>query len=86
MNEDIKLYKELIEFCNDNGAKIEEKFQRKVKFDDFNERCFEEMYLNLQNEPAPVAPKLLKEKVDGLTECYKKMGFKFMKKTNVITY
>lgn len=82
MNEDIKLYKELIEFCNDNGAKIEEKFQRKVKFDDFNERCFEEMYLNLQNEPAPVAPKLLKEKVDGLTECYKKMGFKFMKKRN----
>ena len=78
MNKDIKLYKELVVFCNENRKKIEEKFERKVKFDDFNERCFEEMYLNLQNEPAPVAPKLLKEKVDGLTECYKKMGFMFM--------
>ena len=46
MNKDIKLYKELVVFCNDNGEKIEEKFERKVKFDDFKERFFEEMYLN----------------------------------------
>ncbi|MDC1465850.1 hypothetical protein N8387_09265 [Polaribacter sp.] len=82
MNKDIEIYKELVTFCNSNKEKIESKFDREVKFNEFNERCFEEMYLNLRKEPAPIAPKMLKEKVEGLTECYKKMGFRFMRKRN----
>lgn len=82
MNQDIELYKELITFCNQNKEKIESKFDREVKFSEFNQKCFEEMYVKIRNEPAPIAPKILKERVEGLTECYKKMGFSFMKKRN----
>jgi len=82
MSEDIQLYKELVEFCNNNKDKIESKFDREVKFSKFNERCFEEMYQNIRNENNPIAPKILKERVEGLTECYKKMGFRFLRKRN----
>lgn len=82
MNKDIELYRELVSFCNTNKEKIESKFDREVKFTEFNEKCFEEMYLNLRNESAPIAPKIIKEKVKGLTECYRFVIPKFLKKRN----
>lgn len=82
MNENVKLYRDLVRFCFENKSLISEKFDRKVEFDDFNERCFNEMYLNLVSEINPVAPKILKERVEGLAEAYKAMGFKFMMRRN----
>jgi hypothetical protein len=84
MNEDIKLYKELVEFCNNNKDKIETKFDREVKFTGFNEKCFEEMFLNIRNEPSPIAPKILKERVEGLKECYKKMDFFYGQRNKMV--
>lgn len=82
MNEDVKLYKELVEFCNNNKDKIETKFDRKIEFTDFNETCFQEMYLNIKNEANPLAPKILKDRVKGLTECYRFVIPMYMKKRN----
>ncbi len=79
---DIDLYKDLVGFCNQNKDEIESKFDRDIKFNEFNEKCFIEMYLNIKDEMSPIAPKILKEKIPGLTECYKKMGFKYMSKRN----
>ncbi len=82
MTEDIKLYKELVLFCNENANIIEPKFSRMLEFTSFNERCFEEMYFNIKDEDNPIPPKILKEKVDGLTECYKNLMPKFLNKRN----
>ncbi|MDM1352076.1 hypothetical protein HX014_15680 [Myroides marinus] len=82
MSQDIKLYKELVNFCNENLALIDCKFERSVLFTDFHEACFKEMYLNIQDEPNPIAPKILKERVEGLTECYKTEVSKFLFKRN----
>lgn len=79
---DIELYKELVTFCNNNKDKIETKFDRKVEFTDFHESCFQEMYIKIKEEPNPIAPKILKERVDGLTECYKKKVAPFMFRRN----
>ncbi len=82
MKDDILIYKELVEFCNQNKEIIETKFDRKVEFSEFNERCFEEMYLKIKSEQNPVAPKILKEKVKGLTECYRFVIPKYLNKRN----
>ena len=82
MNPDIEKYIELVNFCNNNKDKIETKFDRKIQFTDFNESCFQEMYLNIKDEPNPVAPKILKERVKGLFECYKFVIPKYEKKRN----
>lgn len=79
---DIELYKELVTFCNDNKDKIGTKFNRKVEFTEFNQNCFIEMYIKLKGESNPLAPKILKERVEGLTECYKKKIAPFMFKRN----
>ena len=79
---DIKLYKELVAFCNTNKDKIETKFDRKVIFNNFHENCFNEMYVKIKEKPNPLAPKILKERVDGLTECYKKKVAPFMFRRN----
>ena len=82
MNEDIKLYEELVEFCNLNKEKIETKFDRKVEFSQFNESCFHEMYLNIKSEDKPIAPKILKDRVKGLAECYRFVIPKYLNKRN----
>ncbi len=82
MNPDIEAYIELVEFCNNNKDKIETKFDRKVEFSDFNRQCFEEMYLNIKDEENPIAPKILKERIEGLTECYKVVIPKYLFKRN----
>ena len=79
---DIKLYKELVSFCSIHKDKIETKFDRKVEFTNFHESCFQEMYARIKNEPNPLAPKILKERVDGLTECYKNKVSPFMFRRN----
>ena len=79
---DIELYKELVSFCNNNKDIIETKFDRKVQFTEFNENCFLEMYLKIKDEPNPIAPKILKERVDGLAECYKKKVAPFLFRRN----
>lgn len=82
MNNDVSLFKDLVEFCNKNKERIETKFDRKVEFSDFNEKCFEEMYLNIKSEQNPIAPKILKERVKGLAECYRFVIPKYLNKRN----
>jgi hypothetical protein len=82
MIKDILLYKELVEFCNLNKEKIESKFDRKVEFTEFNEKCFEEMYFKIKSEENPIAPKILKERINGLTECYRFVIPKYLNKRN----
>lgn len=79
---DIVLYKELVNFCNSHKREIESKFEINLEFNDFHERCFVEMYLNNMANEEPLKPLLLKEKVEGLTEVYKKAGGHFWKARN----
>lgn len=81
-NPNIELYQQLVEFCNSNKSKIESKFERELHFNDFHKLCFQEMYEEIRKEPNPIEPKILKERIPGLTECYKKIGFKYMSKRN----
>ncbi len=79
---DIQLYKELVAFCNEHKKEIEARFDVNLEFNEFHERCFIEMYLkNISNEE-PLKPILLKEKIDGLAEVYKKAGGHFWKPRN----
>lgn len=80
MNKNILLYKELVAFSNANKETIESKFTRTLKFDEFNERCFVEMYENIKTENNPVAPKILKDRIEGLAECYKNEIYPFLTK------
>jgi hypothetical protein len=82
MNQDIQAYKALIDFCNSNKSSIESKFERELEFKEFHERCFLEMYVNIKDEENPIAPKILKERVPGLTECYRFVIPKFLNKRN----
>ena len=56
---DVELYKELVSFCNNNKDRIEKKFDRKVEFTEFNERCFQEMYIKIKEESNPIPPKII---------------------------
>jgi hypothetical protein len=71
-----------IDFCNSNKSSIESKFERELEFKEFHERCFLEMYVNIKDEENPIAPKILKERVPGLTECYRFVIPKFLNKRN----
>ncbi len=82
MNPNIELYRELVDFCNSKKNEIEGKFERNTEFNEFHERCFIEMYENIRSEENPVAPKILKERVKGLTECYRFVIPAFLKKRN----
>jgi hypothetical protein len=82
MNQDIEVYKELVNFCNANKSLIETKFERDLVFNDFNEKCFQEMYVNIKDEENPIAPKILKDRVPGLAECYRFVIPKFLNKRN----
>lgn len=79
---DVGLYKELVAFCNSHKKEIESKFEINLEFNEFHERCFIEMYLNNKANEEPLKPILLKEKVDGLTEVYKKAGGHFWNARN----
>lgn len=65
---DIELYKELISFCEQHHEEIESKFQRTHQFDSINEECYKKMFLAQRKTSAPIAPKILKEEIPGLTE------------------
>ena len=82
MNQDIEAYKELVEYCNTHKSLIETKFERNLEFKEFHENCFLEMYVKIKDEENPVAPKILKERVPGLTECYKFVVPKYLNKRN----
>ena len=82
MNQDINLFKELIAFCNENQDLIETKFKRNLEFSEFHEQCYETMFVEQRHTSSPLAPKILKEKVPGLTEAYKKNGQHFIIKRN----
>lgn len=82
MNPDIELYKELIQFCEEHMDEIETKFQRHHSFEQINEDCYEKMFLNQRHTDAPLAPKVLKEQVPGLTELYKKWTPYYMNPRN----
>lgn len=79
---DIELYKELVAFCNGYKKEIETKFEISLEFNEFHEECFIEMYLKNRENEEPLKPILLKEKVTGLTEVYKKAGGHFWNARN----
>ncbi len=82
MNDDITLYKELLNFCNENQTAIETKFKRDLEFSDFNKQCYTEMFLKCRHIDAPHPVKYFKEIIPGLTEAYRKHGFIFMNPRN----
>lgn len=82
MIRDISLYKELIEFCNNNQNEIETKFKRPMEFTSFNEKCYEEMFWKYRYADQPPTVKYLKEIVPGLTEVYKKSAPHFWAQRN----
>ena len=51
MNTNIQLYKELLEFCENNLNEIETKFQRHHTFEPINEDCFEKIRALQRKEP-----------------------------------
>jgi len=82
MNEDIKLYKELIDFCNSQQGQIETKFKRNLEFSSFNEQCYIEMFLKQRNTSSPLQVKQLKEIIPELAEAYKQNAPYFWGKRN----
>lgn len=71
IEDDIRLYKELIAFCNEHQDEISTKFSENLSFSDLNERCFVEMYYKCRNIDAPLSVKHFKEVIPGLEEAYK---------------
>lgn len=82
MMTDIELYKELISFCEHHREEIESKFQRAHQFDTINEVCYQKMFLEQRNTSAPIAPKVLKETIPGLTELYREKSAYYMNPRN----
>lgn len=79
---DIKLYKELISFCEHHKEEIESKFQRAHQFDSINEECYKKMFWEQRYTSAPLAPKILKESILGLTELYREKSAYYMNPRN----
>lgn len=82
MIEEINLYKELIDFCNNNQASIETKFKRNLEFTELNENCYAEMFYKNRNVKEVLPVKHFKEIIPGLTETYKINAGKFWNKRN----
>lgn len=82
MNPDIELYKELIQFCEVHMNEIETKFQRHHSFEPINEDCYEKMFLDQRHTSSPLAPKVLKEQILGLTELYREKSPYYMRQRN----
>lgn len=82
MNTNIQLYKELLEFCENNLNEIETKFQRHHTFEPINEDCFEKMYEAQRGTSAPLTPKELKTMIPGLSELYKEKSPFYMNPRN----
>ncbi len=82
MNQDVALYKELVDFCNTHQEQIEVKFKRNLEFTPLNEDCYREMFCNQRHTDAPLSVKELKAKIPGLAEAYKRNGAYFMQKRN----
>jgi hypothetical protein len=57
MNEDIKLYQELLGFCEDIRKNQKFKFEGNLEFSDFNSKCYGEMY---ETNKQPTRPLLFK--------------------------
>lgn len=82
MNQEIVLYKELIDFCEAHLDEIETKFQRHHSFEPINEVCYEMMFLGQRGTKEPIAPKVFKAQIPGLTELYKKWTTYYMNPRN----
>src|SRR3989344_8378243 len=82
MTEDIKLYKELLTFCNEIREKQKFKFDGNLEFDDFHEQCYSEMYLKNINSDNPPKPMTFKEKIPKLKEVYSKAAIFYGTKRN----
>ncbi|MFN7990840.1 MAG: hypothetical protein U0R44_01645 [Candidatus Micrarchaeia archaeon] len=82
VNEDIILYKELLGFCRDIKEKQKFKFDGNLEFNEFNEKCFTEMYLKIRNSDNPPKPSVFKEKIPGLKEVYGKAAKFYANKRN----
>lgn len=72
MKQEVELYRELIDFCNEHRNEIEKKFKRLLTFTDFNVTCYKEMFWKQRKTSAPISVKELKEQIQGLAEIYKK--------------
>ena len=82
MIEDIKLYKELVNFCNSRQEEIEVKFKRNLKFYEFNEQCYNEIFFKQRHTTAPLQVKHLKKIIPALTDAYKNNASHFWNKRN----
>ena len=82
MTEDIKLYKELLTFCNEIREKQKFKFDGNLEFDDFHEQCYSEIYLKNINSDNPPKPMTFKEKIPKLKEVYSKAAIFYGTKRN----
>jgi hypothetical protein len=82
INEDIVLYKELLTFCNEIRQKQKFKFEGNLEFNEFNEKCFTEMYLKNLNSDNPPKPIVFKEKIPKLKEVYAKASMFYANKRN----
>ena len=82
MMTDIELYKELISFCEEHKEEIESKFQRTHQFDAINEECYKKMFWEQRKTTTPLAPKILKEAIPGLTELYREKSAYYLNPRN----
>lgn len=70
VQDEIKLYKELVNYCNSHAKSIESKFVRKLEFNEFHEECYKKMFYDNRNTLAPPEVTDLKAKIPGLKEAY----------------
>ncbi|MBU1613569.1 hypothetical protein KKC87_04045 [Patescibacteria group bacterium] len=82
MIEDIKLYRELLTFCDEIREKQKYKFDGNLEFNNFHEACYKEMYYKLRGSDVALRPKEIKEKVPKLKEVYAKAARFFAEKRN----
>ena len=82
--ESINLYKKLLEHTEDLllFLKNDKLFRNQFQFDDINESCYKEMYLNIKpDNPIPLIPEL-KQTIPGLSELETETYAFFMKPRN----
>lgn len=70
VQEEIILYKELVEFCNSHSEQIETNFKRTLEFNIFHEECYKTIFYDNRHTSAPPQVKDLKNSIIGLKEAY----------------
>lgn len=82
LENDIKLYSELVSFCNNHAKDIETNFSRKLDFNDFHIECYEKMFYNNRFASEPPTVKSLKDQINGLSSAYKEAAKYYLNPRN----